>query len=546
MVPSIAVFYVLALCQGSLYIIACILWLFSFFPIRWLANQSGFSSRWGARTVNLYYQCAYTEHMEIGVFSSGKTLNLVTFAMESLTSSSPEMQLVGVRVLDSFLEQKKSNEELISVITSSKEAVSTLIGMLDWTPRQDRSIRLFAARVTTKIAGNLSIAKVPGIVKSVSSLLDVKNQLPMQELLDSAPMQQSWTQTSSVSGGNASNQGADAQSVDGEGNNGWHHMICCYWRRIKERWSWSTLEEPTLTHQDSLPVLGMVILEKLARDLDNCAEIFKATNVISKAIGLISYANNRETINIVQLNALIYSSLDFMRRLAITGERIGVALWQELWNHPLLLNNLAGVLEDARSSPQLWEPAMDIIAKLSLDKEAGLEIGRIQLITGRLLHAFLVRGGLTNMHYDPSLRKVSGEALANPTLWGTANCLAILEEPGYQVIKDLKDMLSDDVHRCVAACLLSNLCAHCSVKLSHLDASENLSSALTIVMEHIMTAEGKQLQSLISLASEIGDLIREEFVGELESQTNSGAELVQKLICALNSNKIPKDEKGYS
>ncbi|CAO2165559.1 unnamed protein product [Urochloa humidicola] len=138
---------------------------------------------------------------------------------------------------------------------------------------------------------------------------------------------------------------------------------------------------------------------------------------------------------------------------------------------------------------------------------------------------------------------VAGEALANLALWGTANCSAILEEPGYEVIKDLKSMLCEDEYRYVAASLLQNLCAHCRVKLrSHPDASEHLPSALTIVIEHIEAAEGKQLESLISLASEIGEIIREVFVRELESQTNNGVGLVQKLVSTLNSSKTPNPE----
>jgi predicted transcriptional regulator len=54
----------------------------------------------------------------------------------------------------------------------------------------------------------------------------------------------------------------------------------------------------------------------------------------------------------------------------------------------------------------------------------------------------------------------------------------------------------------------------------------------------MMAAEGKQLESLINLASEIGDVTREAFVRELESHANTGGELVQKLVCTLNSKKI--------
>jgi len=53
-----------------------------------------------------------------------------------------------------------------------------------------------------------------------------------------------------------------------------------------------------------------------------------------------------------------------------------------------------------------------------------------------------------------------------------------------------------------------------------------------------LAAEGRQLESLINLASEIGDVTREAFVRELESHANTGGELVQKLVCTLNSKKI--------
>jgi hypothetical protein len=62
------------------------------------------------------------------------------------------------------------------------------------------------------------------------------------------------------------------------------------------------------------------------------------------------------------------------------------------------------------------------------------------------------------------------------------------------------------------------------------------------MIEHIVGAECAQLESFIGLASEIGDVICEVFVREIESQTNSGAELVHILICTLNSNKTLNPE----
>jgi hypothetical protein len=62
------------------------------------------------------------------------------------------------------------------------------------------------------------------------------------------------------------------------------------------------------------------------------------------------------------------------------------------------------------------------------------------------------------------------------------------------------------------------------------------------VMQHIEAAEGKQLESLIGLASEISGIITEDFVRAVESQTNNGAALAQKLVSTLNSNRKPNPE----
>lgn len=97
-----------------------------------------------------------------------------------------------------------------------------------------------------------------------------------------------------------------------------------HWQRMKERWT--VPAEPPLMHQDSFPVLGMLILEKLASDPDNCAEIGRATDLISKILGFISYTSS----NRAQQKAVVCSSLNLVRRLAITGGKVGALLRQEL------------------------------------------------------------------------------------------------------------------------------------------------------------------------------------------------------------------------
>ncbi|TVU35940.1 hypothetical protein EJB05_17847, partial [Eragrostis curvula] len=416
LVERIAFFYVLMLCQGSLYIMASILGPFSFFPRRSLVRQLRFSSQRGAKAIDLYYQYAYATCME------GGTTSLANFAIKSLNSSSStsEIQIIGVLLLDSLLHESDSSDKLMSNIIHSEEALSKVFGMLGRSDARGGDIRLFAARVTAKLSSRINYALIPGTVKLFSSLLDSENQ-------------------PQIASGNSANSGCSQPRDDllehGESNIGCS-WVCRRWQPTKDKWS--IPGEPPLTPEDSLPVLGLVILEKLDWYCLSQKEILEVPSLISKAIRLLSYTTDNKGSKKEGQQALISSSLNLLRRLATTCGITGVKLRQELWkNNLLLLSNLTRILKDSHSSPKVWEPVMDIIAKLAMDERAGCEIGGIQ-----------------------------------------------------------------------------------------------------VVMENIMSAKGKHLESLIGLASQICGVIPYSFVHELKSHTN-GDVLVQNLLRTLNANWIP-------
>jgi hypothetical protein len=388
--------------------VAIILAAISLVPRRSLVSSAKFGSKWGPDAVDLYYERAYATRMEIGVFGKD-TISLASFVVDSLNSasSSRELQLAGLRALYSFLQHKDSNEELVSAVTRSEKAVRKLISMLGWTCEQDAEIRLSAAKVAAELSADLriSIAGIPGAIKLVSSLLDPKNNPPASE--------------------------------KDEGNGG----------------------DGSQGHQstgDSLPELGMLILFRLARDPDNCAEIMKIPSLTPKIIGFMNYHSSRSRRD----NALISSALNLVSRIATTSWKAGATLRQELCESPFFASNLACILEDSRSSPEVWQTAVvGIIATLALDEGLRHELGSVQVIIHKLVRIFIIghtRDESTN--YGQSVRGAAGDALANLAMESPENCLAILEELR-DLVKDLKDMLGDDQYRCVAASLLQNLCA---------------------------------------------------------------------------------------
>ena len=116
-------------------------------------------------------------------------------------------------------------------------------------------------------------------------------------------------------------------------------------------------------------LLGLSMLEKLTCDPDNCAEIAKdGTNIITKIIGLIIYLTDEKISgeSEIQQKMMVYdSALKFVRRLAVKGGKIGMRFRHELSENSFFLNSLERILDLEDRQPELWEPAIDIIAKLA-------------------------------------------------------------------------------------------------------------------------------------------------------------------------------------
>ena len=456
LVPSIVIFFIMELCQGSSYILATICGLISLLLRRSLVRDLEFKQEWGPKAVNLYHHQAYQARTERGLFPSEKhTPSLTSFAIESLGNTSSEMQqLVGLHVLHNFLERwdsESKNELITEIIYGSKKAVPSLIDMLGSTTV---AIRLLAATITNEISGGLKISEFPGMLKMVSSLLDAENR-----------------QDSLLNHVSENNGGSNIE------------------RQL--------IEKLIFRRRIHFSLLGLSMLEKLTCDPDNCAEIAKdGTNIITKIIGLIIYLTDEKISgeSEIQHKMMVYdSALKFVRRLAVKGGKIGMRFRHELSENPLFLNSLERILDLEDRQPELWEPAIDIIAKLALDEAARQEIGSTRSILRKLMHGFLTPDDVTYLsrNNDPSsLQMTAGEALANLTIMSVDNCWAILwAEPGrrHSLIEMITSMLGNECYICVAATLLHNLCANSRDMLIDLGANVHLESALTKVRLSITT-----------------------------------------------------------
>ncbi|KAL6657072.1 hypothetical protein ACP70R_004852 [Stipagrostis hirtigluma subsp. patula] len=544
--PSLNIFYGMVLGQGILYGVACILEFFSFILRLSLARRGGFRGQWGVECVRLYYAYAFEKYMEGDVLAP-KKISLRRFAMESLNSHTPKMQLHGIRILHILLQRAPTRPRIVSELNASTKTMDSLIRLLGRTNPEDETIRLFAAKVSVEFAKSLRVVTVPGVIQVVSALLDYGNQQKRgNPLLDTYSEQEERHPVLNVADSEDGRQDAvhdtgnlletKERSTQQVGISEQKTWIFKFWQQMLNWWS-VPMEEPP-TDLDILPALGMSILDNLAScDQDNCVEINRASGLIPKIIGFTSYRSDA-TYTEAQQKVLVLSSLKLLNRLTSVHGEIGITLRHKVSKHPFLLRNLVQILlrDSIMSSKELWKLVAGILRNLAVDGNARQAIGRDKVIIPKLMQAFLTPGP-SSTDADWLLREVAGQALAMLAMDNINNCLVMLRETRYKFIKELTGMIHIDRYRCVAASLLRNICLHARPELKENDLKE-LSYILREVLERILRAEGAELEILTGLSSQISKAIPEEFARELELG-HIKETFVKRLVDSLNANMEP-------
>ncbi|XP_044964608.1 uncharacterized protein LOC123424996 [Hordeum vulgare subsp. vulgare] len=547
LLSSLYIFYAMVLGQGIIYIVAGIFEIFSFILRRSLICHAGFGGPSGVKYVNLYYAYAFDRCMEGAVLGPKKT-SLIIFAMDSLKSNSPKMQLYGLKMLHSFLKKEPLRTMAILELTTYTKTVTFLINMLDWTSEGAKDIRSFAAKIMAELAENLRVVPIPGAMQLIASLLDtVQGHNIKNPLLDTGSLETKHNNLIQQVGRNELpspmlkwlKQMAlyclipreEPTNMDEQNT----HILRC-WRKITKHWSVPE-KEPSTDH-DLLPVQGMLILERLATfDLENCIEISRATGLISKIVEFTSNRTDMKNIDETHETLLKRSSLRLLARLASTNGKFGVTLRQKITEHLFLWSNLAEILDNRGSSQELRELTAELVRNLAMDGNVNNEIRHIPMIISRLMHAFLSKDTSASADSDQLLRMNAGQALALLAKDSVNNCLVMLAEPGYVFIKELTIMIHSGRYRYIASSLLQSMCVHAQSELGNLDLKE-ISYITREVLEGIMDAEGTELEVLAGLSSQICNVIPDDFARELE-HGQIKERFIKRLVNALNSNMIP-------
>uniref|UniRef100_A0A804LDJ9 ARM repeat superfamily protein n=1 Tax=Zea mays TaxID=4577 RepID=A0A804LDJ9_MAIZE len=220
---------------------------------------------------------------------------------------------------------------------------------------------------------------------------------------------------------------------------------------------------------DELNLLGLSILNKLARDHDNCDKIGRTRGLLDRIIsyaGIVANGPATGPPTDMRLKA-VKQSLRVVKRLASTTGTTGKLLRRELSDIVFTVSNIREVLQlqqqhDEKDVSELHRLAIEILTNLAMDEEAREMIGGTGGVVSTLVSMFLPEEQeaepAPDRHKD-AVRVEAGEALAMLALDSRRNCGAIIMAFGGGVDR-LVETLSDPVVVISAARILRNLCTY--------------------------------------------------------------------------------------
>nr|CAB3502039.1 unnamed protein product [Digitaria exilis] len=257
---------------------------------------------------------------------------------------------------------------------------------------------------------------------------------------------------------------------------------------------------------DELNLLGLSILNKLARDHDNCDKIGKTRGLLDKIISYSSIATNAPamaTATHMRLKA-VKQSLLVVKRLASTTGTTGKLLRRELSDIVFTVSNVREVLQqqqqDEEDMSELHQLAIEILTSLAMDEDAREMIGGTGGVVTVLVAMFLPGKDAPRDRKKDAVRVEAGEALAMLALDSRSNCGAIIMACGGGVQR-LVEALSDPVVTIGAARILRNLCTYAGDEWQL--ALRGVTAGATKVLRNIMVEKTKLLNISLGLAAQM-------------------------------------------
>lgn len=426
---ALIIFYSLALSEALLFLLEKAYWEWNviFRKILDEVNKECELGPEGMISIRRFFYDAYSKCVFGSIFD-GLKMDMVSFAMDLLSSNSPDEQLMGAQILKAFSSSKRFSEDTLQKIGINISVMERLVEMLNWKDPQEEEIRISAAEIVCQLAGkkqnSLRVAGIPGSMESIASLLHIgrgptgaADEIPEKRII-----------------------------FDNE-----HYS---FW---------------TFNH------LGLTILKKLARDHDNCGKIGNTRGLLPKIIDC-THAGQRllmqESAAATSSQILtVKRSLQVVKMLASTTGATGKQLRKEISEIVFTISNIRDILRYGEKHPVLQKLGIEILKNLALEEDATERIGGTGGILKELFNIFFQQT-LPEKHFDVKI--AAGESLAMLAFESKRNCTRILK---LGFTKMLVQSLEDPVLRVNSARILRNLCAYGEEDFFEFQELKNLTAA---------------------------------------------------------------------
>ncbi|KAL8047828.1 hypothetical protein ABFX02_07G025000 [Erythranthe guttata] len=442
---ALIIFYSLALSEALLFLLEKAYWEYkvSFTRLLDSVNKDCELGDSGLVSIRRFFYDAYSRCINGSIFD-GLKMDMVSFAMELLASSSPDEQLIGARILRKFSVNPRFSEDTLQKIGISLPVMERLVEMLNWKDIDEEEIRYSAAEIISKLSGrkqnSLRIAGIAGSMESISSLLHV-----------------------SRSHSCACDEISEKRIIVDTENYG----------------SWS------FNH------LGLQILKKLARDHDICGKIGNTKGLLPKIVDF-TLAEERllkhPTVTPSQI-VTVKRSLQVLKMLASTAGTAGKQLRKEISEIVFTISYIRDILRHGGNQPELQILGIEILTSLAIEEDATERIGGTGGVL-RVLFDIFFNDEIPESYCH--VRSCAGEAIAMLALESKNTCQRILK---LRINEDLVRALENPLLRVNAARILRNLCAYSGS--DGFQKLKGLTAAAPIILEAIMKEENKLQEVMI-------------------------------------------------
>ncbi|KAM3323763.1 hypothetical protein P3S67_004914 [Capsicum chacoense] len=485
---ALLIFYSLAFTEALLFLLekAYWEWKINYYRLLEEVNKKCELGPSGMTSVRRFFYDAYSRSVNGSIFD-GLKMDMVSFAMELLASTSPDEQLIGAQILRKFALNPRFCDDTLQKIGTNIIVMDRLVEMLNWKDVQEEELRLSAAEIISKLTGkkqnSLRVAGIPGAMESISSLLQI-SRIPT----------------------GASDEICEKRIIFDNENYG-------FW---------------TFNH------LGLLILKKLARDHDNCGKIGNTRGLLPKIIEF-TQAGERllrdESATPTQILTL-KRSLQVVKMMAGTAGATGKELRKDISEIVFTISNIRDILRYGEKHPTLQHLGIEILKSLALEDDATERIGGTGGVLKELCNIFLKE---TMPNHHGHVRTAAGEALAMLALESKNNCHRILK---LKVTRKLVEALEVPLLRINAARILRNLCAYSGA--GYFEELKELADAGPTVLKAIMTEEHKLQEVMMGLGAHIFKFITPEESNIMFQRAKiQEAELATKLVEILRKHQHP-------